>query len=1121
MFLQWFPSWRHWESVFPEGPRRVIPRRLPGRGRTRMALRVEELEPRAVPSTTSLGSFVGRVYLSGHVDAENDTFQFDVDPPVILGIVQAPSEDLDLQISAPTGGTASVSIFPDTPEFVELHQAEDPPDVGYTSSLHVPASAGPWIADVSGFGLFGADYRLALATDPAGGEFFSAGGDPISISGLELGTLKTESPKTAHDFIGYLDTSAHPGKDLIDIYSFDVTGSGRVEITLDQLEKDMAGGTVAADLQLYRDVDEDFHLELSERIDFRTASVGQSATIGRTLAPGHYEVMVSRLAPPPAGTLLGGSNYRLRVSYAVPDSAGNTLATARDITAFFTGGSPLVDYLSAGDPIDIYQFTVNGGPFIFNALLAADRDPNPPATEPNFDLDIIRDANGNGVVDSGEILVSGTNAAGHENIFSDAQVSDTYYVRVRRVESEGPYTLMLFVRNSDIGGNSLATATNFGNFFGRTEFADSVSSFDPNDIFKFSLTAQGTITASFPSTGIGSDPDLQLIQDANGNGVIDSGEILASGTHLILGGVSLSRTVAAGTYYLNVKWVPRATTTYHLTLTADTAGGSPRQARGMGLSGDAAGTIEFVGPGDSADFYALNIPGPLQLNIFTSLFGEPFTLSVIRDANGNNIVDPGETLFQKTIATAADLRQTVNVITKGETVFVRVAPGGPDGTNYGIVFATAPVDNAGNTPADARDLGVLGGTRNFRDFVGDGSIDTNARGDAVLGADDVDDFYRFTLGNNGPYTFTALTSNLTGNADIQLIRDDNRNERVDDREVLASSSNTGTTGDVIMRTLDRPGVYYLRVFRPGNGFSGSADYTLSLGTALVSPDNPGNSLQTARTLGALTTTTPLSASEFVGAIDRDDFYAFSVPGPGILSVSRNAPTSGIPFEVIQDANFNFVIDPGETLATSGGELTPAGPAKFSVSLPAAGIYYVHVASPSVDVNYALALGFSNSVGSFVLTPRHAAVNPGEHVSLGLQWTVPDGSWHGLHDVELRVRDAFGTLALAKFNEADNTLSLFNPDRGEFGPAMAIGGDGTLANRYVTIFLRTSSRTAAGPDSPTVTLTLDMVFKEVASGRHLILEAAASDDFGRFQDFAVGGTLDVAPKPGSGGRGHRV
>ena len=85
------------------------------------------------------------------------------------------------------------------------------------------------------------------------------------------------------------------------------------------------------------------------------------------------------------------------------------------------------------------------------------------------------------------------------------------------VEGEGPYTLKVFTRNTDLAGNTLASANNIGNLFGRTEFVDTLSSFDPNDIFKFTLTAQGTITASFPSTGSGTDPDLQLIQDANGN----------------------------------------------------------------------------------------------------------------------------------------------------------------------------------------------------------------------------------------------------------------------------------------------------------------------------------------------------------------------------------------------------------------------------------------------------------------------------------------------------------------------------------------------------------------------------------------------------------------------------
>ncbi len=1127
MLSKSFSFWRRGEAVFSGGLRRGIRHRVPDRVRTRTALRVEELEPRAVPTTTSIGSLVGRAYFSGHAAANRDNgdiYHFDISPqdPLVT------SEQLDVQISSRDafGGRANLDLISDSAVLTDdssigatiAFQGKDPPDGDYTSSLSDFASSGPWTGTVSG----GVDYRLALATDPAGGDLSSETGYPIAFDGLTLGALTTDAPLSAVDFIGYLDTSAHPGKDLIDTYSFVVPASGTVSITLDQLAQDPAGGSVAADLQLFRNVNDGLYLEPGESLAVKTACVGQSAQIMGTLTPGLYQIVVSRLQNAP-DTLVGGSNYRLRVSYTAPDSAGSTLATARDISGVGTSGLPFADYLSAGDPTDIYKFSVSGGPFIFNAQMDTDPVPFSQVQALNLEFDIIQDANHNGRVDldSNEILEVGTNDSGHNNIFADAQASDTYYVRVRRVEGEGPYTLKVFTRNTDLAGNTLASANNIGNLFGRTEYVDAVSSFDPNDVFKFTLTAQGTITASFPSTDSGTDPDLQLIQDADGEGAIDSRDILVSGTHLSQGGVSLSRTVAAGTYYLNVKWVAQ-TPTYDLTLAVDTAGGSPKQARSMGLSGDAAETLEFVGPGDAADFYALSIPSPLHLNIlFTSRVGDAMALSVIGDANGNNVIDPGETLLQKAIASSADLRQAVNVITHGETVFVKVAPAGANGTNYGILFATAPVDNAGNSPLEARDLGVLGANRTFRDFVGDGSIDVTARGDPILGVDDVDDYYRFTLGNNGPYAFSGTISGLTGNADLQLSRDVLPIPRADGGKVLARSSNTGTASDSIGLTLTQPGVYYVRVFRPGNGTTGSANYTLNL-SAVQPPntDNPGNSLQTAKSLGLLTTGAPLSAREFVGAIDRDDFYVFTVQAAGILTVTRSATRSGIPVEVIQDADADFAIDrPDEVLATSGDTLILAGSSKLTVSLPGAGTYYVHIASTGLDSTYDLTLSFSNTVGSFVLSPHTAAVDAGEHVSLGLQWTVPQGSWRGLHDVQLRIRDDFGTLALVQFNQADNTLSLFNPDTGEFGPAKVIGSDGVLANRYVTIFLRTTSITAAGPSSPTVTLTFDIVFKKRAAGRHLVLEAAARDDLGHFQDFAIGGALDIGPEPRR--RRHRV
>jgi hypothetical protein len=166
-------------------------------------------------------------------------------------------------------------------------------------------------------------------------------------------------------------------------------------------------------------------------------------------------------------------------------------------------------------------------------------------------------------------------------------------------------------------------------------------------------------------------------------------------------------------------------------------------------------------------------------------------------------------------------------------------------------------------------------------------------------------------------------------------------------------------------------------------------------------------------------------------------------------------------------------------------------------------------SNGIDKNYDVSFAFKNTVGTFVLSPPNATVTAGDRAKLALDWTVPDGaSWHTLQDVELRLRNFFGTLALIKFHEADNTVSLFNPDTGQYGPAKPMGSEAVLANRYVNIFLKTSTATAAGPTSPAVRLTFDIAFKNALSGRPIAIEAAASDDFGRVQDFAFAGSLLV-------------
>jgi hypothetical protein len=122
-------------------------------------------------------------------------------------------------------------------------------------------------------------------------------------------------------------------------------------------------------------------------------------------------------------------------------------------------------------------------------------------------------------------------------------------------------------------------------------------------------------------------------------------------------------------------------------------------------------------------------------------------------------------------------------------------------TTYNLTLsasAIAPVDNAGNTLATARNIGTLTSSQNFTDWVG--SADTN-------------DFYLFNL--NQASSFNLSLSGLSANADVELLSAAGA--------VLASSVNAGTASEAISRSLTL-GSYYLRVYPA----SGDTTYNITL-----------------------------------------------------------------------------------------------------------------------------------------------------------------------------------------------------------------------------------------------------------------------------------------------------
>ncbi|MCF4970110.1 C2 family cysteine protease [Nostoc sp. CMAA1605] len=122
-----------------------------------------------------------------------------------------------------------------------------------------------------------------------------------------------------------------------------------------------------------------------------------------------------------------------------------------------------------------------------------------------------------------------------------------------------------------------------------------------------------------------------------------------------------------------------------------------------------------------------------------------------------------------------------------------------------------PLDNAGNTLANARRINPTATTQTFSDFVG---------------GTDLNDFYSFSLSSRS--SFNLNLGGLNTNADVQIIRDVNLNSVVDSSsEIIASGNISGIANEAIRTTLDA-GNYFVRVF-PGIGsaFSGT-NYNLSL-----------------------------------------------------------------------------------------------------------------------------------------------------------------------------------------------------------------------------------------------------------------------------------------------------
>ena len=441
--------------------------------------------------------------------------------------------------------------------------------------------------------------------------------------------------------------------------------------------------------------------------------------------------------------LAAGDNSNQKVVNTPADYAGNSISLARDL-GILTGSSSFSDWVGSADTNDYYRFSVG--------------------TQSNFSLGLtgltadadVQLLNSSGTVISSSILGGTSN----ESITTQLSTG-TYYVRVFPYSGDTNYNLSLNATPLDAAGNTLATARNdIGTLSGSRSFSDWVGSTDTNDYYRFSIATQSNFNLTL--NGLTANADVQLIQDINNNGIVDSGDVLQSSTKTGTTADTISRTLNAGTYFARVYPISGGNTNYNLSLNVDSAGNTLSTARNdIGTLSGSRSFSDWVGTSDTNDYYRFSIG--TQSNFSLNLTGLTANADV-------QLLNSAGTVIT-TSALSGTSNESITTQLNTGTYYVRVYPASGANTNYNLSL------NATSTSSDwydqnLRDAGLISLTRSL---ATDGKLSRNdmisifrdAEDGSVIDANELTDL-RTIVSNSSRFgmdDFVKVLSNKIANSD--------------------------------------------------------------------------------------------------------------------------------------------------------------------------------------------------------------------------------------------------------------------------------------------------------------------------------------------------------------------
>jgi hypothetical protein len=463
-------------------------------------------------------------------------------------------------------------------------------------------------------------------------------------------------------------------RDNVDYVKFKMEAPGTISLRM----KDFTylGGLVA-EMQL---------LDSSGNVMTDTSgTVGDGLNLDRySLDSGTYYVKFSQIS--------GSDPYTFRI---VSDYAGDVTGAARDLGDLTNTSRQEYDMVGGPfglptyeDASDLYKFTLSKtAPLDVQLQIAQGLTP------PTFDasLQLAQDTNNDGFIQPGEVFSQSDNSG--DDSISTTLPAGTYYVVVVQ---NGAYTSYQLDLDSDFDANvgdpaaykNMSKAINLGTVVGETirNGGFGISAGDFTDFYKFTVPVQATVTIGACNNGYFSrdpyTPSVAIIRDANNNHIYDDGETIVSGS----GGVT--KTLAAGTYYLDLIGNGQQIA-YLVRLVPDFAGNTLSKARPMAaidvLNPPTQTFKDYIeqnfGPGsDVNDFYWFDLPETYTVTLTTTgVAGEDLSLSLIKDANHNGVIDKGDILATSDVLNSP--KETITRSLAAGRYFVRVK-GINGATNY-------------------------------------------------------------------------------------------------------------------------------------------------------------------------------------------------------------------------------------------------------------------------------------------------------------------------------------------------------------------------------------------------------------------------------------------------------